>query len=434
MISEPKKEPMKVLIVSHNCFSTYNNMGITLCSLFSQFRKEELCQLYIYPSVPDVDMCNSYYRITDKDILRSGVFLKPSGAPMNMGNLEFGGGTAFENPEDAAVYRRRGNTEPAARMLRDAMWSMARWYSPQLRRWIEQEKPDRIFLAPGYAKFIYDVALKISAAYDLPIVTYICDDYYFLKEPLTLLGRLQLSALRKKTDQLMARTSHLVAICQEIRDCYVRKFGVATSVIMTGSDMKKQPRDPKTEGPVILSYLGNIQRNRSSSLAAIGRELDAIARKSGMRCFLDIYTSEKDPQILKRLEACESVRLHDFVSGDHLQQVFQNSDFLLHVEAFDDENVDLVKHSVSTKIADSLASGIPLIAYGPQRVASMQHLIRNECAFVAASEAELRAMLERALCSWEERERIAEKAVEVAKKFHNKGKNGALLYRLIQNL
>ena len=62
---------MKILIISHNPLSTYQNMGKTMLSLFHAFDKNELCQLYIYPSLPDVDSCKSFFRITDKDILRS---------------------------------------------------------------------------------------------------------------------------------------------------------------------------------------------------------------------------------------------------------------------------------------------------------------------------------------------------------------------------
>ena len=62
---------MKVLIISHNPLCTYNAMGKTLASLFSRFSREELCQLYIYPSYPDMDLCSSYFRVTDKEVLHS---------------------------------------------------------------------------------------------------------------------------------------------------------------------------------------------------------------------------------------------------------------------------------------------------------------------------------------------------------------------------
>ena len=62
---------MKVLVISHNPFSTYQNMGKSILSLIGGFNKEELSQLYIYPSIPDVEQCNSYYRITDKEVIVS---------------------------------------------------------------------------------------------------------------------------------------------------------------------------------------------------------------------------------------------------------------------------------------------------------------------------------------------------------------------------
>lgn len=420
---------MKVLIISHNCFSTYTNMGKTFCSLFSRFPKEELCQLYIYPSMPDVDVCGSYYRVTDKEVLKALPLLRAPGGALDMDALEFGNSQAFEDPADAAVYKNKSNTTPAVRLLRDTMWKLSRWDSPALRRWVEQEKPTCIFLAPGYAKFIYDIALKLSREYRLPLVTYICDDYYFVKEPGTPLGDLQLSLLRRKTDRLMGNSCHLVAICQEIQDCYQDRFGIPASVIMTGSELEPHPPQPRNGNGVVLSYLGNIRLNRSRSLAAIGRELD---RLSGV--FLDIYTAEQDPDILKEFEGIRSIRLRGYVSGEAFRQVFENSDFLVHAEAFDEDTVDLVKHSVSTKIADCLASGVPLVAYGPGGIASMEHLRRNGCAFTATSPEELGPMLEAALGDPSARDRVLENARRTALKFHDQQANSQRLYELLRQV
>ena len=63
---------MKVLLLSHNPVTTYNNMGKTFLSLFSAFRPEELCQLFLYPAVPDTACCGSYYRFTDREALSAG--------------------------------------------------------------------------------------------------------------------------------------------------------------------------------------------------------------------------------------------------------------------------------------------------------------------------------------------------------------------------
>ena len=59
------------MLITHNPISTSNNMGKIFCSLFSEFGHVELSQLYIHPTYPDVDICNAYYRITDREALKS---------------------------------------------------------------------------------------------------------------------------------------------------------------------------------------------------------------------------------------------------------------------------------------------------------------------------------------------------------------------------
>lgn len=70
---------MKVLIMSHNPITDYNSMGKTFLALFSAFSEEDLCQFYIYPTLPNIKVCRSYYRITDHEALRSIIFRGNSG-------------------------------------------------------------------------------------------------------------------------------------------------------------------------------------------------------------------------------------------------------------------------------------------------------------------------------------------------------------------
>ena len=62
---------MKVLIMSHNPITDYNSMGKTFLGLFSAFSEDELCQFYVYPTLPNIKVCESYYRMTDREALRS---------------------------------------------------------------------------------------------------------------------------------------------------------------------------------------------------------------------------------------------------------------------------------------------------------------------------------------------------------------------------
>lgn len=427
---------MKILLISHTCCSSYNNMGKTFLSLFSQFRREELCQLYIYPSLPDVDVCESYYRITDKEALKGIVPFSSPGGELNPEKLVFGKPELFEKPDDAALYQRKSNSEPLTRLLRDAMWKLSHWYTRDLKDWVARQKPTCIFLAPGYAKLIYDIALRISRDFRLPIVTYVCDDYYFVNEPVTRIGKMQLALLKRKIDRLMDRTGHLVVICEEMKQVYQTHFGVSSSVVMTGTsrDVTKEPGRIVYNEDAILSYFGNIVCNRYVSLAQIGEELDRINEEEQTQHRLKIYTSETRKEILSRFDGIRSVQLCGFVSGDDFVNAMSQSDFLVHTEAFDQENMDLVKHSVSTKIADSLASGIPLLAYGPEQIASMRHLIRMDCAFAATSQRQLGDVLRQVLSNEEERRRIVGNAYAAAKQYHDADANSRMLRNILEGV
>lgn len=407
---------MKILLISHNPISTQSNMGKTFLSLFSRFDTQELCQLYIYPVIPNQRRCASYYRITDKDALNAVLRLKKTGGEIDMGQIDEAQGI-YENMEDQSFYKSRKNKSALRRLLRDGLWSASRWNDKRLRQWLDRQAPDCIFVAPGVAKFLYNFALKIARQRKIPIVTYICDEYYFVKKPAALLERLRLGLLRAKMEKLMKKTDHLVAISEEMNQAYRQRFALPTTTLMTGAAMTAEK---KVQGDVRnLCYFGNVRCNRFVPLGQIGRALDEINRRKGTDYRLKIYTAEKEPEILEQLARIPSVELCGFVSGEAFRQAMSQADLLLHTEAFDEQSVDFTQHSVSTKIADSLACGIPLVAYGPVEISSMAHLIRHECAIIATAEEQLTDTLLTAFEDDAARQRTVEKALRVAAKLHN---------------
>ena len=118
---------MKLLIISHNPITTFDAMGKTFCSLFSVFKQEEISQLYIYPTLPDIDRCHSYFRITDKDVLKSYFKFKVHGRQITSREIDKNKHTLFENQKDEAIYRDRKNKRPIRMLLRGMMGKYAHW-------------------------------------------------------------------------------------------------------------------------------------------------------------------------------------------------------------------------------------------------------------------------------------------------------------------
>lgn len=421
---------MKVLLISHNPLSTYQGMGKTMMSLFSSFDKAEICQLYIYPTVPDTDMCGSYYRITDKDALRFYQSFRVRGKEIYP---DISVHQMFENSEDEPKYRSPKNKKSSRILARDLMWKLAKWYHKELEDWLRREAPTVIWVAPGISGFLYDIALKISRKFSLPIVTYICDDYYFTPAPKELWGHTRCALLRRKIRKLIQSTSRLIVISPELKEAYGQRFSLPADVIMTGSTLSLACESAEKSKPTSISFFGNMRCDRYRSLADIGRALDEINREKATAYRLKIYSAEKNAEILSFFDGIESVELCGFVTGNAFDEAMSHADYLLHVEAFDEASISRVKYSVSTKIADSLASGIPLVAYAPAQIASMHHLIKHQCALTILHPAELKFRLTAILEDRKAGEQIVKNALAVAAKDHCAQRNSEKMREVLKN-
>lgn len=413
---------MKVLIVSHNPVASHNNMGKTLRALFSDFSPNELCQLYVRPTRPDVSACHSFYRITDREVLRGclhfghvrGHIVESGQADSDAPN-ESGG--SFETPADAMFFRRHKRNELNL-LCRDLAWRLARWYNADLDAWIEREKPTCIFLAPGSSTFIYRVALRIAERRGLPLYTYICDEFYFVSPPTKPLARLRFRLLKRRLEQTMRRSQGLFVICDELADAYHQAFGLPSQVIHTGTDYPIAPA-PRGRGAVTgATYLGTLSPDRHRALADVGRALDRINDRLGTQHILFLYTDELTPEAREVLASVRSIRYGGYVTGAHLDAALHQADILLHIESFTPEAVERVKRSVSSKLADCLGSGVPLLAYAPAEVASMRYLQEHHAAVCVTSPDELEDALLTLLEDEQVRRDVTEAALALAARNH----------------
>lgn len=423
---------MKVLLISHNPITTYQSMGKTFLSLFSEFNRDELCQLYIYPTLPDIDACHSYYRITDRNVFESyGHFGKVNGREVTINDIDTTKHDFYENEKEENFISVKKTALKT--IFRDLMWKLSRWYTKQLKDWIEKERPTCIFLAPGEAKFIYDIALKISEDFKLPIITYICDEFYFIDKTDGLIDKFRLRLLQKKIRQLMNKSSCIIAISDEINKQYSKEFNVHAETIMTGASIPVNDAREMGAGFKGITYLGNLAYDRISSLIEIGKALDEINSKEGTNVKVFLYTRSLSEGQINRVRDIKSIEYCGYVTGDEFIDTLRNADALLHIESFKDIYIEKVKNSISTKIADSLASGNPLIAYAPECISSMKYLHFNSAALCIETKDKLTEELRRFICCESFRYTIACNGIKTANKNHISKNNSVKLHNVLQH-
>lgn len=421
---------MKVLIISHNAITTYQNMGKTLLSLFSAFKKSELCHLYIYPTIPDVDACNSYYRVTDKNVLNSYFqFGRVNSRVIAKDEIDVERHSLYESSADAKLYKKKKRNSLTL-LCRDLMWQFSGWYNLSLKDWLESEKPTCIFLAPGESKFIYNIALSIAEKLKINLFTYICDEYYFVHKPHKLLDRIQISLLKNKMKEALTKSKAIITICDELTNEYQNEFGTEAYTIFTGSNYPIRDAAGVCKRIDGLTYMGNLTCNRFRSIAEIGRVLDEINEEKGTDVKLYLYTLPLNEIAQNEFADIRSIKYSGYVTGKDFENAMHSAAVLLHIEAFDQQSIERVKHSISTKIADALGSGNLLFAYGPCEIASIHHLMRNKCAVVVTEQKQLKSTLD-GILQKKDFEQIINKSLETARIYHSSEKNSRRLYDIL---
>ena len=409
---------MRVLIISNNCFSNSQNMGKTLSSIFSEFDYSEICQLFFYSSIPDISVCRNFFRISDYDLVRGKLFGKIG----QIVNPQTNNNRLFETEKIQKTYASFDRDKPWITLARTFLWNIARWNSPHLDEWIRSMKPDCIFFASGDTVFSYKIALTISKKYKLPIISYVCDEFYYGYQAKGILGRFYHQILKKWMKKTYKASRQLVVICDELGQLYQKEFQTECYVLNTGNEVRI-PEVQHSNQSDCISYLGNLGLNRWRSLLQIGEILDELNQIHSKNYKLNIYSGETDPKILASLKAVKSIHFMGRISPQECIDRIKKSIAVIHTESFDAYDIERVKYSMSTKIADSLACGTCLFAYGSSELASIRYLMKNNCAVVATSYAELKAKLYNILENDEIRVNCINNALILAKTNHSSKKN-----------
>lgn len=294
----------KVLIVGT---SPYDKQGPARAfeSYFSDWEKNNLIQIFTSPIVPKAGHCSKLYQVTDSQMLKrwfsgknkTGVIYKyedltsiDEPTRMNKGDVS--------NSFVSKLYKIGKKKTPLTYLLRGILWRQKYWCTSELVQFVDEFTPDCIFLAFSDDYFILKIALFFARRYDIPIVSCIGDDYYFIESH----SHSPLSYIYKKTYRKLVRTvfehgGSAVYIGNKIRDKYNSEFELNGETVYLASEIKPHEfRKINVLNPKIL-YCGNIRLGRNHSLNEIGKALACINREY---C-LDIYSNEKDDAYYKEL-------------------------------------------------------------------------------------------------------------------------------------
>lgn len=419
---------MKILVVGHNVFSSTESMGKTLASYFGCFGVEDLAQFYIHSEVPTTGVCESYFRITDKEAVKS-IFTRKSGRVFEKNDVDSSRATSRTDAGlTAQIYQFGRKRSPLIYLARNMVWRFSAWKSKALLKWLDDFAPDAVFFASGDYSFMYRIALDIAKEREIPLFVSCMDDYYLNNTNKgSLLGKLVHRSFMKQVRRTMRYAEALFVICDKMAAEYSKLFEKKCFVLHTSTSIKEPLTEKKNNR---IAYLGNLGLNRHLQLIEIGRALKKLNIENGPKV-LDVYSAETRDEVLEKMTPENGIVFHGAVNAHEVQRIIGESLAVIHTESFEEAIKERVRYSVSTKIADSLASGTCLIAYGPSDVASIEYLRENNAAFVISEDDDITERLREIITNADLRKFIEANAVMLAKKNHDERNNGDLIVKVI---
>lgn len=418
----------KILVVSNNCFSLSNSNGRTLGNLFVGWPKSDLAQFCVIAQDPNWDLCDNYFCLEDKVVLKS--FLKCKKAT---GRILLKQETDHNSDTVRASIGKKTLFKVA---IRELIWSGKRWYSKHLQKWLDDFNPEQIVFQLGDSIFMFEVALYISKSRNLPLLIYNTEGYYFFPRNWHQktfadgwIFKLYRRAYRKKVESIMQIASHCIYLNDKLKEDYDKAFSAKSTVIYNSCSISKSVQPLFSSAPPRISYLGNLGLDRDSALIEIGSVLQEVNSTYN----LDIY-GRADGQMQKRFKEACGVNYKGLITYDEVKNVISNSDILFHVETEKGYHERQLQYAFTTKIADSLASGRCFIVYAPKYLACSQYVKDNKCGWVATNKEELRDIIWRIIHDEESRDQIINNAVLVATENHDLIKNASKFQKILLSI
>ena len=406
---------MRVLVITRAPWRNDNNTGNTMTNFFSDLKDIEFYNLYFRDQLPQNDIAKRSFAISEGQLVKN--LLKKS--PVGREIIEQD--TIVSTGEDGIYKSAKKVGTIFLTWLRDVLWSVGRWKSNNLKKFLQEIKPDVVFMPVFNCYYPHKVLQFVKKQTGAKVILFHADDNYTLRQfslsPLYWLYRFNLRKWVRKSVGI----SYINYVISDIQKTdYEKAFKKECKILTKFADFSGEaPIKTEYNKPLQLVFTGNIGVNRWRSLGEIAKTLEKI-NKNGVKAQLRIYTGNTlSDKMSEALNVGESSFVMGSVSASEVLKIQNEADVLVHVESKDLKNKLLVRQSFSTKIVDYMKSARPILAYGPKDVASIDHFIKNDCGIVAGDENELYEKLVSVIDNDRMLNSLAERAFECGKKNHS---------------
>jgi len=361
----------RTLIVTSGVFSHTTGGGVTLSSLFSKWPKDQLATVYRDYATPTTDVCDRYYRLRRDEICKWGPFEAIRRTVVAQGD------DASGRPQSSA----RGPIAAVRRLLFGDGVPETVHLTNELDRWVADFRPDVIYSVLGSNAMI-ELTDALRVRYGLPSVIHFMDDWPSTIYRGGLLSGFERVRLQRNLDHFLSVSTTRLAICDSMACAYESRYGRSFGVFQNTVDTGKWSSFARTDtalGPDIkILYTGAVLPFAQLESLATCCLAVARLRRAGVPVKLDIFSPSFQAKSYRdRFIVDNCITLNEVIPDrtEYFKKLC-GADILLLPVNFDARTIRFIRYSMPTKVPEYLASGVPILAYGPAQVAQVEYAAR----------------------------------------------------------
>lgn len=426
-----------LLLITRNAWSNDISTGNTMSNFFSNW-KYPISNLYCRDEKIKNDICEKYYRITERELINTFLSKKTVGTKI-FHSFSEEEKASLEIEENMIREQKKYDFFRTHRLQiflwgRELIWKNGKWKNFKLDEFLDEISPNIIMMPLYDCFYMYDILLYIYERTKAKIVIYTGDDMYTFRQlSLSPLRWLDLFLRRKKIRKVIKLSSMLFCLSEKQSLEYSKIFGKRFLNIPKYAQIEERREQEKINFPIIMLYTGNIILGRYKVLGKIGEVIEKINKKEE-KIQLHIYTGNQLTKGMKKTLNKKGVFFHGKISSQEVKKRQEEADVLVHVEDFSYRNRMKVRLSFSTKIVDYMGKGKAIFAVGPKDVASIDYLLNKDAAIVATNNIEVECKLKKIVSDPQILLEYAEKSYKVCQDSHDESTIQSLLYSNLEKL
>ncbi len=413
-----EKSLPRVLVTSVPSWSSKTGSN-TFSSLFQEYDARRVAALYIRADKSDSPNASRYFHIIEGRVLKS-IYKRHITTGEDFSPVYVDVNLCEEEEKSEAIRYNRFKRHPCRILilLRELIWKMGKWKSPELEKFIDDFQPE-VLVCPIESYIHFNTINEyIINKWHPRVIGFLWDDNFTYKQSRNIWHLIHRFFVRQSVRRMVKKCNVVFALSPKMKKEADAEFGIESQLLTKPIFNNEDFQSYIPSKPIRIQYTGKLIIGRDETIANVVEAI-SLMNTTEQKVVLDIYTNtELEPMMRKRIDVPGCCILHAPVPQREVFELQKKADILLFSESLSNKNLT-ARLSFSTKLTDYFAAGKCIWGIGHRDLGPISYLQTEEAGLVSCSKEEIIKVLQELIKNPKIITAYAEKAYACGQRNHN---------------